>query len=85
MFNPLHWLRGTGSGTAPKKDTGLNEEHLQLRRAIERCDSFKFAVDAKQMTVAEVADKLLSNDFPKSIVRKAIAETFGDAAAGRYV
>lgn len=67
-------------GATPKKDDGLDEEHVQLRRAIERCDSLKFAVEAKQMTIAEVVDKLLSNDFPKSIVKKAIGECFGDAA-----
>lgn len=72
------------SGGAPKKDAGLDAEHAQLRRAIERCDSLKFAVEAKQMTIAEVADKLLSNDFPKVIVKKAIVECFGDEAE-KYV
>lgn len=74
---------GKGGGGA-KKDTGLDAEHVQFRRAIERCDSLKFAVEAKQMTIAEVVDKLLSNDFPKPIVKKAIGECFGDAA-GKHV
>ncbi len=68
-------------GDAPqKKDDGLDEEHLQLRRAIERCDSLKFAVDAKQMSIADVIEKLLSNDFSKAVVKKAITECFGEAA-----
>ena len=67
-------------GGAPQKDDGLDEEHLQFRRAVERCDSLKFAVDAKQMTIAEVVEKLLSNDFPKAVVKKAISECFGKAA-----
>ncbi len=77
-------LFGGKGGGAPKKDAGLDEEHLQLRRAIDRCDSLKFAVDAKQMTIADVVEKLLSNDFPKPIVKKAISECFGEAAE-KYV
>lgn len=73
-------LFGSKSSASPRKDDGLDEEHAQLRRAIERCDNLKFAVEAKQMTIAEVADKLLNNDFPKPIVKKAIVECFGDAA-----
>ncbi|MDP3771296.1 MAG: hypothetical protein Q8R16_03275 [bacterium] len=78
-------LFGGKSGGAPKKDAGLDEEHLQFRRAIERCDSLKFAVDAKQMTIVEVVEKLLSNGFPKAIVKKAVAESFGESAAAKYV
>jgi hypothetical protein len=76
----LSKLFGGKGSTAPRKDDGLDEEHVQLRRAIERCDNLKHAVDAKQMTIAEVVEKLLANDFPKAIVKKAIVECFGDAA-----
>lgn len=74
---------GGKQSAGPKQDDGLAEEHLQLRRAIERCDSLKFAVDAGQLSVADVIEKLLSNDFPKAVVKKAIAESFGEDAAKR--
>jgi|GEM_PF-5901180 len=66
-------------------DAGVDEEHAALRRAIERCDSFKFAVDARQMSIADVVGKLLQNDFSKAIVRKAIAECFSEDAAEKHV
>lgn len=75
----LNFFKRKGGGAA-KKDDGLDEEHLALRRAIERCDSLKFAVEAKQMSIADVVEKLLQNDFPKTIVKKAISECFGEAA-----
>ena len=81
MWNPF---KQKGSGP-PSKDDGLNEEHLAFRRAIERCDSLKFAVNAGKLSVADVVEKLLQNDFSKAIVKKAIVECFGEDAAAKFV
>ena len=81
----LNFFKRGKSAIAPKRDEGIGEEHVQLRRAIERCDGLKFAVDAGQLSIADVVEKLLQNDFPKAVARKAIAECFGEAAAERYV
>ncbi|MBI2483402.1 hypothetical protein HYV74_04490 [Candidatus Uhrbacteria bacterium] len=80
------WLRGSRAASAPARaqHSGIDQEHLQLRRAIERCDSLKFAVIAKQMSILDVVEKLQSNNFTAPIIRQAIAESFGEAAAKKY-
>lgn len=78
-------LFGGGGDTQSKHHEGIDEEHVAFRRAIERCDSFKFAVDAGQMSIVDVVEKLRQNDFSNAIVKKAIAESFGDDAATKYV
>jgi hypothetical protein len=61
--------------------SGVDADHVRMRKAIERCDSFKFAVDAGQMSISEVAERLLQNNFSQSIVDRALEECFGSDAA----
>ncbi|MBI4433640.1 hypothetical protein HY632_02625 [Candidatus Uhrbacteria bacterium] len=84
-----NFLKRLFGGAAPASTptgnrVGMDAEHVQFRRAVERCDSLKFAVEAGQMSIGDVVEKLLSNNFPRPIVRRAIAECFGESAAKKY-
>jgi hypothetical protein len=70
-------VANTGAG-AP-----IDEEHEQLRRAIERCDALKLAYDAGQLTLEDLVATLHRNNFSKEVVRKAVAESLGEDAARR--
>ena len=86
MANFLRRLFGGSVHTPTTGDSasaGLSEEHLELRRAIERCDSLRPAHDAGQLTVDDLVETLARNNFSKAIVRKAIAECFGEDVAKR--
>lgn len=61
---------------------GLNEEHLQLRRAVERCDNYKRAREAGQeVTLAELVSLLKRNNFSPAVIKKAVEESWGEAVA----
>lgn len=82
MFEVFRHLRGT-----PEDDhanDGMDAEHFAYRDAVGRCETMKPAVTAKQMSVANVVDRLRANGIPPGILRRAIAESFGDDAADRY-
>ena len=76
---------GRGSATAPPVsggDQGLEAEHLQFRRAVERCDMLRHARDAGQMKLPELVATLQRNGFSAAIIRKAVAESWGEAVSG---
>lgn len=60
-------------------DRGVSEEHLQLRRAIERCDTYRIAKDAGQtVTLRELVTLLRRNNFSPAVIKQAIDESWGE-------
>lgn len=58
-------------------EDGISDEHLQLRRAIERCDNYKRAKDAGQeSTLEELVSILKRNNFSSAVIAKAVAESW---------
>lgn len=56
----------------------IDAEHLQLRRAIERCDALKPAYDTGQLTLRDLIATLERNNFSDAVIRKAVAESLGE-------
>lgn len=86
MFEAFTHLFGSPE-MPPEADVGrdgMDSEHLAYRQAVERCEGFRPAVEANQMTVSDVVDRLRANAVAPEVIRKAIAESFGDEAAERY-
>lgn len=56
----------------------MSAEHLQLRRAIERCDALKPAYDAGQLALRDLIATLQRNNFPAAVIRTAVEESLGE-------
>ncbi|MBI4142602.1 hypothetical protein HY480_01880 [Candidatus Uhrbacteria bacterium] len=66
-----------------QKDAGINAEHLELRRAIERCDALRPAFESKQLSLADLVSTLERNNFSRKVIAKAIGESLGEDVAKR--
>lgn len=76
----LNIFKRKKGGSGSSRDAGLSDEHLQLRRAIERCDTYRRAKEAGQkVSLAELVATLRRNNFSKGIIKKAIEESWGEA------
>lgn len=70
MWNPF---RRTSKARTPD----IDEEHLELRRAIERCDALKVAHDAGSLDLKDVVAALKRSSFSDKVIRKAVEECMG--------
>ncbi|MFH1098828.1 MAG: hypothetical protein V1723_02830 [Candidatus Uhrbacteria bacterium] len=69
--------KGRTGAALPVGDVGLDESHLELRRAIERCDMLQHAKEAGQVDIGELVASLKRNNFSKATIKKAIEESWG--------
>lgn len=77
----LNTLFGRSTPTPPQSagaDAGIEAEHVQFRRAVERCDMLRHARDAGQMKLPELVATLKRNGFRADIIRRAVAESWGE-------
>ena len=84
----LSKIFGKGSATVlppASGDAGLEAEHLQFRRAVERCDMLRHAREAGQMDLPELVATLQRNGFSAEIIRKAVAESWGEEVPDRLL
>ena len=68
---------------ALRRDVGMEAAHLELRRAIERCDALRPAFEAKQLSLADLVATLKRNSFSNATIRKAVEESLGEDVAKR--
>ncbi len=79
----LQKLFGSQGNGGQKHDAGLEREHLELRRAIERCDALRPAFESKQLSLADLVATLERNNFARKVIAKAIGESLGEDVAKR--
>ncbi|MDO8463494.1 MAG: hypothetical protein Q7S96_04490 [bacterium] len=71
--------RRKAASSTPEVEHGLDDVHVQLRRAIEHCDAYRIARDAGQkVTIQELVTRLHRNNFSRAVIKQAVEESWGE-------